>query len=151
MQKVNFCALFKKQSWSFCKKAELPEPFTDCASLYRLVRWLQVVKVFLIVLWSNRFKVHFHWTHEWWTVCESCISSLHSRKVYRNKTNILEHFEIFEISRIWKLLYRPMFQRATGLHTVETNRRNGYLRLISQQPLGWIIAKIIQKIIKNVL
>ena len=29
MQKVNFSALFKQQSWSFCKKVELPEPFTD--------------------------------------------------------------------------------------------------------------------------
>ena len=29
MQKVNFSALFKKRSWSFCKKAELPEPLTD--------------------------------------------------------------------------------------------------------------------------
>ena len=34
MQKVDFSALFKYQSWSFCKKAELPEPFTDSILLW---------------------------------------------------------------------------------------------------------------------
>ena len=35
MHKVNFSALFQLQIWSFCKKVELPEPFTDCLPRFK--------------------------------------------------------------------------------------------------------------------
>ena len=41
MQKVSFSALFKKQSWSYCKKVELPEPFTDYLSPNLYTKTLQ--------------------------------------------------------------------------------------------------------------
>ena len=47
------------------KKADLQSKYFpvwlhNCvrAGLYRVIRWLQAVRLFLILLWSNRFKVH---------------------------------------------------------------------------------------------
>ena len=100
----------------------------------RLIGLLSFLFVFLSL--SNCVRAGLHWlvlrllfaalssdVGRW--LCASLLSPLQKSKDCRKKTNVQEHFAIFEISRIWKMLSRQMITGSgiAGQREQETSRQ----------------------------